>query len=94
MKYMIASDIHGSAYYLRLLRERFLEEKADKLILLGDLLYHGARNPLPKGYSTLGCAFASSPRKPHHLFHPRAQDARPFTKGGYPLLRALPRPCL
>ena len=56
MKYMIASDIHGSAYYLRLLRERFLEEKADKLILLGDLLYHGARNALPEGYSTLACA--------------------------------------
>lgn len=56
MKYVIASDIHGSAYYCRLLKERFLEEKADKLFLLGDLLYHGARNPLPKEYSTLGCA--------------------------------------
>lgn len=56
MKYVIASDIHGSAYYCRLLKERFLEERAEKLILLGDLLYHGARNPLPKEYSTLGCA--------------------------------------
>lgn len=56
MKYVIASDIHGSAYYCRLLKERYLAEKADKLILLGDLLYHGARNPLPKEYSTLGCA--------------------------------------
>lgn len=56
MKYIIASDIHGSAYYCRLLKERFLQEKADKLLLLGDLLYHGARNPLPKEYSTLGCA--------------------------------------
>ncbi len=56
MKYMIASDIHGSAYYCRLLKDRFLEEGAEKLILLGDLLYHGARNPLPREYSTLGCA--------------------------------------
>ena len=56
MKYLIASDIHGSAYYCGLLRERFLEERAEKLILLGDLLYHGARNPLPRDYSTLGTA--------------------------------------
>ena len=56
MKYVIASDIHGSAYYCRLLKERYFEEKADKLILLGDLLYHGARNPLPKEYSTLETA--------------------------------------
>ncbi len=56
MKYLIASDIHGSAYYCRLLRERFLEEGAARLILLGDLLYHGARNPLPRDYSTLACA--------------------------------------
>ena len=55
-KYVIASDIHGSAYYCRLLRERYKEEGAKKLILLGDLLYHGARNPLPPEYSTLGCA--------------------------------------
>ncbi|HIZ72561.1 MAG TPA: phosphodiesterase [Candidatus Gallimonas intestinavium] len=56
MKYMIASDIHGSAYFCRLLKERFEEEKADLLILLGDLLYHGARNALPKDYSTLATA--------------------------------------
>lgn len=56
MKFIIASDIHGSAYYLRLFRERCLEEGAQKIILLGDLLYHGARNPLPPEYSTLACA--------------------------------------
>ncbi len=56
MKYVIASDIHGSAYYCRLLKQRYLEEHAQKLILLGDLLYHGARNALPKEYSTLDCA--------------------------------------
>ncbi len=51
MKIMFASDIHGSAYYARLVKERFIEEKADKLVLLGDLLYHGPRNDLPKGYA-------------------------------------------
>ena len=56
MKYMIASDIHGSAYYCALLKDRFLAEGAEKLLLLGDLLYHGARNPLPRDYSTLKTA--------------------------------------
>lgn len=56
MKFLIASDIHGSAYYCRLLKERAEAEAPDKVILLGDLLYHGARNPLPREYSTLGCA--------------------------------------
>lgn len=56
MKLVIASDIHGSAYYCGLLIKRFEEEKADKLLLLGDLLYHGARNALPRDYSTLKTA--------------------------------------
>lgn len=51
MKYMIASDIHGSAYYCRKMLEAFENEKADKLILLGDVLYHGPRNDLPKEYA-------------------------------------------
>lgn len=51
MKLMFASDIHGSAYYARLLKGKYIEEKADKLILLGDLLYHGPRNDLPEGYN-------------------------------------------
>ncbi len=51
MKYMIASDIHGSAYYCEKLLKRFREEKADRLLLLGDLLYHGPRNDLPEGYA-------------------------------------------
>lgn len=51
MKYMIASDIHGSAHYCRKLMQQFEKENADFLILLGDLLYHGARNDLPEGYS-------------------------------------------
>ncbi|RDU23632.1 phosphodiesterase [Anaerosacchariphilus polymeriproducens] len=51
MKLMIASDIHGSFYYGRLMIESFWREKADRLILLGDILYHGPRNELPKGYA-------------------------------------------
>ena len=51
MKWMIASDIHGSALYCRKMFERFAEEQADRLILLGDLLYHGPRNDLPEGYA-------------------------------------------
>ena len=51
MKLLIASDIHGSAYYCRLLLERYCEEKPDKLLLLGDILYHGPRNDLPRDYA-------------------------------------------
>ena len=51
MKLLIASDIHGSAYYCRTLLRRYDEERADRLILLGDLLYHGPRNDLPKEYA-------------------------------------------
>jgi len=50
MKLFIASDIHGSAYYARLLAGRFAAEKADRLVLLGDVLYHGPRNDLPREY--------------------------------------------
>ena len=41
MKYMFASDVHGSAYYCRLMLEKYKEEQAERLVLLGDLLYHG-----------------------------------------------------
>ena len=51
MKWMIASDIHGSAYYCRELLEAFAREGAQKLMLLGDLLYHGPRNDLPRDYA-------------------------------------------
>lgn len=50
MKWMIASDIHGSAYYARLLLEAYDREHADRMLLLGDLLYHGPRNDLPREY--------------------------------------------
>ena len=51
MKLMIASDLHGSAYYTELLLEAMERENPDKLLLLGDLLYHGPRNDLPRDYA-------------------------------------------
>lgn len=51
MKYMIASDIHGSAYYCRELLRVYEESGAGRLLLLGDLLYHGPRNDLPREYA-------------------------------------------
>ena len=51
MKLLIASDIHGSAYWCKKLLEQFNSEGADKLVLLGDSLYHGPRNPLPDEYA-------------------------------------------
>lgn len=50
MKLLIASDIHGSAYWCRKLMELIEAEQPQKVILLGDLLYHGPRNDLPKDY--------------------------------------------
>ncbi len=51
MKFLIASDIHGSAYYCELLIKKTEMEKADKVLLLGDILYHGPRNDLPRDYA-------------------------------------------
>ena len=51
MKLLIASDIHGSAFFCRKLLEAFDREGADKLLLLGDILYHGPRNDLPREYA-------------------------------------------
>ena len=51
MKYLIASDIHGSAACTRTLLDRFQAEEADVLVLLGDILYHGPRNDLPEAYA-------------------------------------------
>lgn len=50
MKWMIASDLHGSAAWCRRMLTAFSLEKAERLVLLGDLLYHGPRNPLPENY--------------------------------------------
>lgn len=51
MKYMFASDIHGSAYYCKKMLEAYKSEQGERLILLGDLLYHGPRNELPRDYA-------------------------------------------
>lgn len=51
MKLLIASDIHGSSLYCKKLFEAVEREEADKILLLGDLLYHGPRNDLPDGYA-------------------------------------------
>ena len=50
MRLMVASDIHGSAYYGRAMLSAFDREEADRLLLLGDILYHGPRNDLPREY--------------------------------------------
>ena len=51
MKYLIASDIHGSAYWAERLCATIESEQPDRIVLLGDLLYHGPRNDLPKEYA-------------------------------------------
>ena len=51
MKFLIASDIHGEAEAMRAVLAKFAEEGADRLVLLGDLLYHGPRNDLPATYA-------------------------------------------
>ena len=56
MKILIASDLHGSAFYTRKVLERLEKEKAEKLVLLGDIYNHGPRNPLPEEYSPMTVA--------------------------------------
>ena len=56
MKLMIASDIHGSAHWCRRLLEAWDREGADRLVLLGDILYHGPRNALPEEYAPMEVA--------------------------------------
>ncbi len=51
MKLMFASDIHGSAFYCGRMLEIYKNSGAERLVLLGDILYHGPRNDLPKGYA-------------------------------------------
>lgn len=65
MKWMAASDIHGSEYYCREMLAAYDREKAERLLLLGDLLYHGPRNDLPKDYN---------PKKVITLLNERKQD--------------------
>lgn len=51
MKLLIASDLHGSGFYAEKLLEAMAQEQPDKVVLLGDLLYHGPRNDLPRDYA-------------------------------------------
>ncbi len=63
MKLMFASDIHGCSESCALMLERFDEEKADKLFLLGDILYHGPRNEPPAAYAPKKVAAMLNERK-------------------------------
>lgn len=65
MKWMVASDIHGSFYYCKKLLEAYDREQADRLMLLGDILYHGPRNDLPRDYN---------PKKVIELLNERSED--------------------
>ena len=67
MKLMFASDIHGSELYCSRVLELYHQEQADKLILLGDLLYHGPRNDLPEGYNPKGVIRLLNEMAPHLL---------------------------
>ena len=63
MKLLIASDLHGSAHYCRELLEAYDREQADRLLLLGDILYHGPRNDLPEEYAPKAVATMLNERK-------------------------------
>lgn len=65
MKWMVASDIHGSEYFCEKMLTAYQKEKADRLLLLGDILYHGPRNELPKGYY---------PKAVIHLLNQKKED--------------------
>lgn len=64
-KIFIASDIHGSAFYCSQMLAAYDREKADKMVLLGDILYHGPRNDLPEEYA---------PKKVMAMLNERKQD--------------------
>lgn len=63
MKFFVVSDIHGDSYWAQRALEAYEEEKADRLVLLGDILYHGPRNDLPSHYE---------PKKVIELLNPLA----------------------
>ena len=67
MKLVFASDIHGSAYYCEKLLQAYAREGADKLFLLGDLLYHGPRNALPRDYAPARVAEMLNANRAHIL---------------------------
>lgn len=64
MRFLVASDIHGDSYWTERVLKAFNNENADKLVLLGDILYHGPRNDLPEHYE---------PKKVISLLNPLAE---------------------
>ena len=64
MKTYICSDIHGSPLYLEKMLEKF-DQDGDQLLILGDILYHGPRNPLPQGYEPKKVIELLNERKDH-----------------------------
>ena len=63
MKLMIASDLHGSSYWCARMLEAYKKEQPNRLIFLGDILYHGPRNDLPKEYAPKEVIAQLSPLK-------------------------------
>ena len=64
MKLMFASDIHGSAFYCRRMLELYKNSGAERLVLLGDILYHGPRNDLPREYAPKAVIAMLNPQSP------------------------------
>lgn len=65
MRFLVASDLHGDSYWTERVIEAFRNENADRLVLLGDILYHGPRNDLPEHYE---------PKKVISLLNPLASS--------------------
>lgn len=65
MRYMIISDIHGSESCMKKALEIFKSQHCDELILLGDILYHGPRNPIPEGHNPQGVVALLNKHKEH-----------------------------
>lgn len=63
MRYLILSDIHGSEAAVRKALGYFELLKADRILILGDILYHGPRNPIPNGYNPQGVVALLNPLK-------------------------------
>ena len=65
MKFFFASDLHGDLSAARAMAAAFKREGAERLFLLGDLLYHGPRNDIPRGYDPKGVIALLTDLKPY-----------------------------
>lgn len=79
MKIMFASDIHGSAYYCRQMLDIYGRSGAGRLVLLGDILYHGPRNDLPKEYAPKEVIAMLNPMK-NEIYAVRGTVTRRWTR--------------